>query len=137
MTSPCCTGGGPRRLARRLSGAAASLLPGALLVLLPKCPLCLAAWLTMVTGIGIPAAAAAHARALIVVFWVAVAAATAMHYAAKNSSPVPSRPAATLVREGRPAASGLHTVAPSGGDVHLRVQSGARPRREPEGIDVD
>ena len=47
MTAQCCTGGGPsRRLARRLSGAAASILPGAVLMLLPKCPLCLAAWLT-------------------------------------------------------------------------------------------
>jgi len=59
------------RLARRLSGAAASMLPGAALVLLPKCPLCLAAWLTVVTGIGISAAAAAHVRELLVIFWAA------------------------------------------------------------------
>ena len=75
MTAQCCTGEGPsRRLARRLSGAAASILPGAVLVLLPKCPLCLAAWLTVVTGIGVSAAAAAHVRGLIVVFWVAAVA---------------------------------------------------------------
>ena len=49
MIAQCCAGGGPsRRLARRLSGAAASILPGAVLALLPKCPLCLAAWLTVV-----------------------------------------------------------------------------------------
>ena len=73
MTAQCCTGGGPsRRLARRLSGAAASTLPGAVLLFLPKCPLCLAAWLTAVTGIGISAAAAACVRGLIVVFSVAV-----------------------------------------------------------------
>ena len=72
MTAQCCTGGGPsRRLARRLSGAAASILPGAVLLFLPKCPLCLAAWLTVVTGIGISAAAAACVRGLIVVFSVA------------------------------------------------------------------
>ena len=76
MTAQCCTGGGPsRRLARRLSGAAASILPGAVLLLLPKCPLCLAAWLTAVTGIGtgigISAAAAAWVRGLIVIFLVA------------------------------------------------------------------
>jgi hypothetical protein len=72
MTAQCCTGGGPsRRLARRLSGAAASILPGAVLLFLPKCPLCLAAWLTVVTGIGISAAAAACVRGLIVLFSVA------------------------------------------------------------------
>jgi hypothetical protein len=51
MNGCCCKGEGRmRRLARRLSGAAASLLPGAAVILLPKCPLCLAAWLTAATG---------------------------------------------------------------------------------------
>ena len=76
MTAQCCTGGGPsRRLARRIWGAGASVLPGAVLLFLPKCPLCLAAWLTAVTGIGtgigISAAAAAWVRGLIVVLPVA------------------------------------------------------------------
>ncbi len=75
MTGPCCTGEGRRRrLARRRAAAAASLLPGAALVLLPKCPLCIAAWLTVVTGFGVPVAAASHVRGLIVVCWVATAA---------------------------------------------------------------
>ena len=70
MTAQCCAGGGrKRRLARRLYGAAASILPGAFLIVLPKCPLCLAAWLTVVTGIVVPAAAVASVRGLIVVFW--------------------------------------------------------------------
>jgi hypothetical protein len=72
MVAQCCAGGGPsRRLARRIYGAAASILPGAVLVLLPKCPLCLAAWLTVATGIAVPAAAVAPVRGLIVVFWIA------------------------------------------------------------------
>ncbi len=72
MTGQCCTGEGPsRRLARRRTGAAASMLPGAVLALLPKCPLCLAAWLTVATGVGVSAPAAARVRGLIVVFWVA------------------------------------------------------------------
>jgi len=71
MTWPCCTGEGPsRRLARRLSGTAASLAPGAALMLLPKCPLCLAAWLTVATGLGVSAGAAARVRGLIAIFWV-------------------------------------------------------------------
>ena len=78
MTGRCCTGEGrSRRLARRLSGAAACMLPGAVLVLLPKCPLCLAAWLMVVTGAGVPAAWAAGMRGVIVVFWVAAMAVAA------------------------------------------------------------
>jgi hypothetical protein len=75
MAGQCCVGGSAsRRLARRLSMAAASILPGAVLVLLPKCPLCLAAWLTVVTGIGFSAVAAAWVRGMLLVFWVAAAA---------------------------------------------------------------
>jgi hypothetical protein len=71
MTGQCCVGGtASRRLAQRLS--AASILPGAVLVLLPKCPLCLAAWLTVATGVGFSAAGVARVRAaMLVVFWLA------------------------------------------------------------------
>ncbi|HEY3456586.1 MAG TPA: hypothetical protein VGK64_18550 [Bryobacteraceae bacterium] len=73
MTKQCCMGGAAsRRLARRLSRAAASILPGAAVVLLPKCPLCLAAWLTAATGIGFSAAGATWARGALVMFWIAV-----------------------------------------------------------------
>jgi hypothetical protein len=50
------------------------MLPGAALVFLPKCPLCLAAWLTVVTGLGFSAGGAAWVRGMLVVFWVAVVA---------------------------------------------------------------
>ena len=65
MNGQCCRGGG-----RRKAGVAASILPGAALVLLPKCPLCLAAWLGVVTGMGVSAVAAAYLRGAIVIFWV-------------------------------------------------------------------
>jgi len=75
MTRQCCMGGRTSRgLACRLSTAAASILPGAVLVLLPKCPLCLAAWLTVATGVGFSAAGAAWIRGMLVVFWVAAVA---------------------------------------------------------------
>jgi hypothetical protein len=72
MTGRCCAGKGlSGPIARRLAGAATSVLPGAVLVLLPKCPLCLAAWLTLFTGIGVSEATAAQLRGLIVVFSIA------------------------------------------------------------------
>ena len=52
MTAPRCICG---PASRRPSKAAVSLLPGLLILILPKCPFCLAAWLTVATGIGISA----------------------------------------------------------------------------------
>jgi hypothetical protein len=62
-------GRGPRPLARRLSKASASILPAALLMLMPKCPLCLAAWLTIATGVSFSATGAAWLRWGITLLW--------------------------------------------------------------------
>jgi hypothetical protein len=72
MTGQCCVSGPASRRLARLSVATASILPGALLAFLPKCPLCVAAWLTAVTGVGVSATGAAWIRVMLVVFWVAV-----------------------------------------------------------------
>jgi hypothetical protein len=71
MIAQCCTGGGPSRRLARHFGAASSILPGGVLMLLPKCPMCLAAWLAFAAGTGVSAATATRVRGLIVVFWVA------------------------------------------------------------------
>ena len=60
-----------------LPRAVASILPGIMLVFLPKCPLCLAAWLTVATGVGFSTAGAAWVRGMLLLFWVAAVALTA------------------------------------------------------------
>jgi hypothetical protein len=66
MNGPCCRGS-----ARRRAGFTASILPGAMLMLLPKCPLCLAAWLGLVTGVGVSAVAATYVRGAMAMLCVA------------------------------------------------------------------
>jgi hypothetical protein len=62
----CCGASGDRRLLRRASGAAGWLAPVVTLVLLPKCPLCLAAWFTLLTGVALPPAAASSLRVMLI-----------------------------------------------------------------------
>jgi hypothetical protein len=72
MTGKCCVAGrAPERLARRLSKVAAATLPAAVLVFLPKCPLCFAAWLTLATGFSFSATGVLWVRAGIVLWPVA------------------------------------------------------------------
>lgn len=72
MTGQCCAQGATARSAfSRLSRVGASMLPAAVLVLLPKCPLCLAAWLTIATGVSFSAAGAAWVRGSLVLLWIA------------------------------------------------------------------
>ena len=48
MNAGCCTGG---TAARRFFPA---ILPAVLLAVLPKCPLCFAAWIAAATGVALP-----------------------------------------------------------------------------------
>lgn len=71
MSGQCC---GPMKSAppapctaattvlRRCGGFAAWAVPSAGLALMPKCPVCLAGYIALATGIGIPVAAAAWVR---------------------------------------------------------------------------
>ena len=44
-----------------------SVLPAVILVLLPKCPVCIAAYIAVVTGIGLSLPVTAHLRTLLVI----------------------------------------------------------------------
>jgi hypothetical protein len=61
----CCEAETPP--ARRGLDIAGTVLPAAVLVLLPKCPACIAAYLAIGTGIGVTISTAAHLRTLLLV----------------------------------------------------------------------
>lgn len=60
----CCPphGEGRATTLRRGLWSSTCLLPAALVALAPKCPACLAAYLTLASGVGITATAAEHVR---------------------------------------------------------------------------
>jgi hypothetical protein len=57
--------------ARRCCDVAGTVAPAAVLVLLPKCPACVAAYLAIGTGIGVTVSTAAYLRTMLLVVCVA------------------------------------------------------------------
>jgi hypothetical protein len=63
--SGCCSGANGRKRpawGRRVREIIAWIVPSAVLVLVPKCPACLAAYVLLWTGLGLSFAAAAYLR---------------------------------------------------------------------------
>jgi hypothetical protein len=65
-------GGGPHvpSLKKRGAKTAGWVLPSAVMVLMPKCPACVVAYIAIVTGAGVSVSAAAHLRLLVLVLCV-------------------------------------------------------------------
>jgi hypothetical protein len=55
----CCASD---RTRQRMGTLAASILPGAVLVFIPKCPVCIIAYVALISGIGLSIPAAANLR---------------------------------------------------------------------------
>ena len=80
-TNRCCKSAAEKRLhtvatnrspfARRCHNIAGWVLPAGGLVLLPKCPACLAAYIAIVTGVGISVSTAAYLRMLFLTICIA------------------------------------------------------------------
>jgi hypothetical protein len=62
VSANCC-----HSLTRRCAGTAGWVVPASLLALLPKCPVCVAAYVAAATGLGISVAAAAALRTAVLV----------------------------------------------------------------------
>ncbi|MCU1225385.1 MAG: hypothetical protein JWQ42_3478 [Edaphobacter sp.] len=62
----------PRSVVKRGAGALGWVVPSAILVLMPKCPACVVAYVAIVTGAGISFSAAAQLRMVVLVLCVVV-----------------------------------------------------------------
>ena len=63
---PSCCGNTRRTVFGRGVSVAKWIVPGTVLVFIPKCPLCVAAYIAAATGIGISFSAAANIRMLLI-----------------------------------------------------------------------
>jgi hypothetical protein len=77
----CSENSRSRTFARRCVNVFGWIIPGAILAILPKCPMCLAAYIALWSGIGLSFSAATHLRASLLMLSVGLI----LFMAAKNT----------------------------------------------------
>jgi hypothetical protein len=89
-----CSGSrvGYSSIVRRAVDLVGWIVPGAILALIPKCPICLAAYIALWTGLGLSVAAAANLRVLLII----VCAMSLIFLAARQMRRLIARPCASL-----------------------------------------
>src|SRR6266550_2052207 len=89
-----CSGSrvGYRSIVRRAVDLVGWIVPGAILALIPKCPICLAAYIALWTGLGLSVAAAANLRVLLIIVCVM----SLIFLAARQTRRLIARPCASL-----------------------------------------
>lgn len=70
---PCCAARTSTTNTRRATGLAGAVLSGIPLLLMPKCPLCVAAYVTLLTGASVSTATAGQLRTGILVLCILLA----------------------------------------------------------------
>ena len=78
----CCENSRLRTFPRRCVDVLGWIVPGVIMAMLPKCPMCLAAYIAIWTGVGISLSAATRLRVALLVLSVGLA----LFMAAKNTS---------------------------------------------------
>jgi hypothetical protein len=71
-TNYCCENSLPATFVRRFVDLVGWIVPGAILALIPKCPMCFAAYIALWTGIGLSLSAAIYLRASLLVVSIAL-----------------------------------------------------------------
>jgi hypothetical protein len=66
-TNHCCENSRPATFVRRFIEVAGWIVPTTILALMPKCPVCLAAYIALWTGLGRSVAAAGSVRVLLII----------------------------------------------------------------------